>query len=113
MAAPTVQLVMTHCPSVEVATAIARAAVEQRLAACASILGPCRSIYVWQGKLEDEAEVPLLLKTTAEAFTPLSALIRQHHPYELPEILAVDIAQGLPAYLDWVAGQVAASRAGD
>lgn len=113
MATPKIQLVITQCPSAEVASVIARAAVEQQLAACASIQSPCRSIYVWQDKLEDEAEVPLLFKTTAGAFEALSALIRRLHPYELPEILAVDIAQGLPAYLDWVAGRVAAPRAGD
>jgi periplasmic divalent cation tolerance protein len=106
-------LVLTNCPDATVAESIARTLVGERLAACVNVLAPCRSFYAWQGKFCDEPEVPLLIKTTAAGYPALEARLRGLHPYELPEILAVDIAQGLPAYLGWVAGQVAAPRAGD
>lgn len=112
MSSAALQIVLTNCPDADVAASIARAAVTQQLAACANILAPCRSLYVWQGRLADETEVPLLLKTTAACFAALSALIRQLHPYELPEIVAVDVSAGEPAYVDWVAAQVLAPPAG-
>jgi periplasmic divalent cation tolerance protein len=104
-------LVFTNCPDGEVAETIARALIEQQLAACVNILSPCRSVYEWRGKLCTEIEVPLLIKTTPACYPALEATIRKLHPYELPEIVAVDIAQGLPAYLSWVASQVAVSAA--
>ena len=109
---PSAQLVFTQCPNAEVAQTIARRLVDERLAACVSILAPCRSVYRWQGKLCQDDEVPLLIKTTAEGFAGVAALIRQLHPYELPEIVAVDIAQGLPAYLAWLASEVVAPAGG-
>lgn len=90
---------------------MARQLVELRLAACVNILAPCLSIYQWQGKCCEENEVPLMIKTTAACYPALEATIRRLHPYELPEIVAVDIAQGLPAYLGWVTSQVDAPAA--
>ena len=90
-------IVLTNLPDRDTATALAAHLIEQRLAACANILAPCRSIYRWQGAIEDGEEVPLLLKTTAERYTALEAAIRARHPYELPEIVAVPIAFALPA----------------
>jgi periplasmic divalent cation tolerance protein len=112
MSLPVAQLVFTQCPTAEVAQTIARALVEAQLAACVTILPPCRAIYRWQGKICEDDEVPLLIKTTAEGFAGVAALIRQRHPYELPEIVAVDIAQGLPAYLAWLASEVVAPAGG-
>lgn len=106
MSTSPVQLVFTLCPSAELAQQIARRLVDAQLAACVNILAPCRSIYEWQGKACEEDEVPLIIKTTAACYSAVEATIRQLHPYELPEIVAVDISQGLPAYLAWVAGQV-------
>lgn len=106
MADDTVQLVFTNCPGLDVAQLIARQLVDARLAACVNILAPCRSVYEWQGKRCEEDEIPLLIKTTSACYPALEAMIRQNHPYELPEIVAVDIAHGLPAYLAWVSGQV-------
>lgn len=104
-------LVLTNCPDTEVAESIARQLIDQRLAACVNILAPCRSVYEWQGKRCEEVEVPLLIKTTAACYPALEAAIRQCHPYELPEIVAVDIVQGLPAYLGWLVSQVTAPAA--
>lgn len=96
-------LVITTLPDAHSADALANALVEARLAACVSILAPCRSVYRWQGKTENAEEVPLLIKTTAARYAALEAAIRARHPYELPEIIAVPITYGLPDYLAWVA----------
>lgn len=98
-------LVITNCPDAAVAEDIARHLVENQLAACVNILAPCRSIYRWQGSVETAAEVPLLIKTRRERYPALEAAIRAQHPYEVPEIIALPIGQGLPAYLDWVASE--------
>lgn len=98
-------LVLTSLPDAASARALARALVEARLAACVNILAPCRSVYRWQDKIEDAAEVPLLIKTTAARYAALEAAIRARHPYELPEIVAVPIQHGLPDYLTWVAAE--------
>lgn len=98
-------LVLTTLPDAYSAHALAGALVEARLAACVNILAPCRSVYRWQGKTENAEEVPVLIKTTAARYAALEAAIRARHPYELPEIIAVPIDRGLPAYLDWVAAE--------
>ena len=98
-------LVLTNCPDAGCAERIAAALIEQRLAACVNILAPARSVYRWQGAVEQADEVPLLIKTTAERYAALEATIRQHHPYEVPEIVALPIDRGLPAYLQWLADE--------
>lgn len=100
---PDTLIVVTNCPDHVVAEDIARALVEDGLAACVNILAPCRSIYRWQGAVETASEVPLLIKTTPARYAALEAAIRARHPYEVPEIVALPLARGLPAYLDWVA----------
>lgn len=97
-----VLLVFTTCPDEACAQRLARAMVEARLAACASVQAPARSFYHWQGAIEDASEVPLLLKTTAACYPALEAALRERHPYEVPEILAIPASAGLPAYLQWV-----------
>lgn len=99
-------LVLTNLPDAASAQALAALLVEQRLAACVNILAPCRSVYRWQGKVEQTEEVPLLIKTTAGAYAALEAAIKAHHPYELPEIVAVPIESGLQEYLAWLAAEV-------
>jgi periplasmic divalent cation tolerance protein len=96
-------LVLTNLPDRASAESLARALVEGRLAACVNILAPCRSVYRWKGEVQQEDEHPVLIKTTRGAYAALEAAIRQAHPYELPEIVAVPIERGLPAYLDWLA----------
>jgi periplasmic divalent cation tolerance protein len=98
-------LVLTTLPDAESAQALAGQLIEARLAACVNILAPCRSVYRWQGKVEDANEVPLLIKTTAARYDALEAAIRARHPHELPEIVAVPLARGLPGYLAWVAAE--------
>ena len=96
-------LVLTSMPDAASARALAGHLVEARLAACVNILAPCRSVYRWQGRIEDAEEITLLAKTTAARYAALEAAIRARHPYELPEIVAVPISHGLPDYLAWVA----------
>ncbi|BAO31228.1 divalent-cation tolerance protein CutA [Sulfuritalea hydrogenivorans] len=96
-------LVFTNLPDEASAHALATALVVERVAACVNVLAPCRSVYHWQGKVEEATEIPLLIKTTAGCYAVLEAAIRARHPYELPEIVAVPVAHGLPEYLDWVA----------
>ena len=95
-------LVITNLPDADTANKLARAIIESRAAACVNQLAPCTSTYRWQDEIETASEVPLLIKTTSAAYPRLEAVIRAAHPYELPEIIAVTITAGLPAYLDWV-----------
>lgn len=98
-------LVLSNAPDAATAERIARHLVEERLAACVNILTPCRSVYRWQGAVEDAEEIPLLIKTTAARYPALEAAIRALHPHELPEVVAVGVERGLPAYLGWVANE--------
>jgi periplasmic divalent cation tolerance protein len=103
-------LVLTNLPDADSARALAEHLVAERLAACVNILAPCGSVYRWQGKVEDAREVPLLIKTTEARYAALEAAIRAHHPYELPEIVAVPMSHGLPAYFDWLAAETTPER---
>ena len=95
-------LVLTSLPDIEAARRIARDLVEARLAACVQIGAPVESLYHWQGRVETATEIPLAIKTRSDAFPALSQAIRERHPYELPEIVAVDLTDGLPDYLRWI-----------
>ncbi len=106
-------LVFTNLPDADSARALARRLVEDRLAACVNVLAPCRSIYRWKDALEEADEVPVLIKTTASRYADLEAAIRAHHPYELPEIVAVPVVQGLPDYLGWMAAETALAPTGN
>jgi len=96
-------LVLTNLPDRQAAERLAERLVAERVAACINILAPCRSVYRWQGAVQHEEEHPLLIKTTAARYDALEQAIRAAHPYELPEIVAVPIERGLPAYLQWLA----------
>ena len=98
-------LVLTNLPDRAAAERLADALIEKRVAACINILAPCRSVYRWKGAVQHDEEYPVLIKTTAERYSALEAAIRAAHPYELPEIIAVPIERGLPAYLAWVAAE--------
>jgi len=98
-------IVITNCPDEETANAIALAVVEEQLAACVNILPRVQSIYRWQGSVESAAEIPLLIKATTRNYPALEARIKSLHPYDVPEIIALPIARGLPAYLNWVAAE--------
>ena len=96
-------LVLTNLPDRATAEKLADLLVDRQLAACVNILAPCRSVYRWKGALQHDEEHPMLIKTTSERYPALDAALRAGHPYELPEIIAVPIERGLPAYLGWVA----------
>ncbi|GAB4116557.1 MAG: divalent-cation tolerance protein CutA [Sideroxydans sp.] len=98
-----VLLVLTNLPDRGTAERIAEALVTARVAACVNILPGCISMYRWQGKLERVDEVPLLIKTTRDAYDGLEKSLRALHPYELPEIVAIAVTAGLPSYMEWVA----------
>ena len=102
-----VLLVMTNLPDRASAERLADALIEARVAACVNILAPCQSVYRWKDAVQHDEEHPMLVKTTTERYPALEAAIRAGHPYELPEIVAVPIERGLPAYLDWVASETA------
>lgn len=96
-------LVLTNVPDEATAEKLARALVEGRAAACVNVLAPCRSIYRWEGAVETAVEIPLLIKTTRAAYPLVEEIVRVHHPYDVPELIATPITHGLPAYLDWLA----------
>jgi periplasmic divalent cation tolerance protein len=98
-------LVLSNLPDRDAALALAKALVERRLAACVNVLAECTSVYRWQDTIETAAEVPVLIKTTAQRYPALEQAVRELHPYELPEIVAVPIRGGLPEYLRWVAAE--------
>jgi len=100
---PAICLVFTTLPNAEIAGILAKSLVEQRLAACVNILAPCQSIYRWQDNVQVDGEIPLIIKTTTELYPAVETYLRQHHPYDLPEIITLDVLRGLPEYLSWVA----------
>lgn len=104
-AARGVRLALSSCPDRASAERLAEQLLAQRLAACVSLLPGATSIYRWQGQLERSEEVLLLIKTQADCIDELLRVLPAAHPYELPELLVVDVASGLPAYLDWVVAQ--------
>jgi periplasmic divalent cation tolerance protein len=95
-------LVISNLPDRASAEALAKALVECRAAACVNVMSPCFSAYRWKGAVETAEEHPIFAKTTRDRYELLERVIRELHPYELPEIIAVPLAGGLPAYLDWV-----------
>jgi periplasmic divalent cation tolerance protein len=88
------------------ASRLARALVEERLAACVNQIGPVQSIYRWEGKLEQSEEQLLIIKTKRELFTALERRVRELHSYSVPEIVALPIIDGSPEYLRWLGEQV-------
>lgn len=98
-------IVLTTLPDAPSAQQLATLLVDSGLAACVNILAPAQSVYRWQGKLETSQEVPLLIKTRAACYAAVEAAIKNHHPYQLPEIIAIPVTHGLPDYLAWIATQ--------
>lgn len=96
-------LVMSNVPDEKMAVEIARRLVEQGLAACVNILPTVRSIYRWQDAVEEATELTLLIKTVQSRYAEVEIAIKAMHSYDVPEIIALPITEGLPAYLDWIA----------
>jgi periplasmic divalent cation tolerance protein len=96
-------LALSTFPDLQTARRIVSALVEARLVACGNIVPQVESIYRWQGKVETTNEVLVLFKVPAQAYAAFESKVKEFHPYEVPEIIAVDIARGLPQYLRWAA----------
>ena len=95
-------IVFCTCPDLASAESIASSLVETRLAACVNLLPGLRSTYRWQGAVERAEEVQLMIKTVPERFAAVRDAILARHPYELPEVIAVEAVAGLDRYLDWI-----------
>jgi periplasmic divalent cation tolerance protein len=95
-------VVLTTCPDEPSAASLARRLVEERLAACVNRAPGIRSTYQWQGAVQEDEEVLLIAKTSAERLATLSARIQELHPYEVPEVLALPVAAGAERYLAWI-----------
>ncbi len=102
-------LIITSWPDRAQAVALANKLIDERLAACVNVMGECTSVYRWQERNEIATEVPVFVKTLARHYPRLEQLIKSMHPYELPEIIAVPISNGLPAYLRWIAEETSSS----
>ena len=97
-----VLLILSNLPDRERALKLAAALVEERLAACVNVLGECTSLYRWRGAVETASEVPVLIKTRESLYARVEETIRKLHPYAVPEVIALRLSDGLPAYLQWV-----------
>lgn len=96
------QLIFCTCPDKDTATTLARLLVEDGLAACVNIVPGITSVYSWQGQIESAEEHLLLIKAHKDRYPAIESTLRAHHPYQLPEIIAVNIERGLPDYLHWI-----------
>lgn len=96
------KLVLVTCPDLPTAHTIAEGLLESNLAACVNLIPNMVSLYKWQGKVEQAAEVQLFIKTNEINFTKLESYVSQHHPYDVPEVIALDIEQGSSAYIKWL-----------
>jgi periplasmic divalent cation tolerance protein len=94
--------VLTNLPDSESAFNLARSLVRRRLAACVNVLSPATSFYRWEGREEQATEIPVAIKTTRERYQEVEQAIRELHPYDLPEIIALPVERGLENYLGWV-----------
>jgi len=105
MATPDTEIcaLLTTAPDEGIAATLARTLVEERLAACVNVIPGVRSFYRWQGALQNDSEVVLIIKSQRNRSQALAARIKDLHPYELPEVLELPVCGGSPAYLDWIA----------
>ncbi len=95
-------VVLTALPKLSAAKTLARGLVRERLAACVSLSSPITSIYLWKGRLCEEPEILLIIKTRRSLLNPLKKWIVSHHEYQTPEIIALPITDGHKSYLDWI-----------
>jgi len=97
-----IKVVFVTVPDEETAEKISRDIVQNGLAACVNIIKDIRSIYMWEGKLEDGKELLLMIKTSSSAFKKLKDRIKTLHPYSVPEVIAIDVIDGNKDYINWV-----------
>jgi periplasmic divalent cation tolerance protein len=95
-------LVLTNAPDREAAQMLADGLIAARLAACVNVLGACTSVYRWKGAVETASEIPMLIKTRAALLPEVEAFILSHHPYEVPEVIALPLGSASVAYLEWL-----------
>lgn len=98
-------LILCNLPDRNSAEQLAQTLIERQHAACVNIQPPVTSVYRWEGRIETASEIPLQIKTCEDRYYDVEASIRELHPYQVPEIVAIPIAKGLPAYLDWVVAE--------
>ena len=98
-------IVCTHVPDHALAMVLARALLDQRLAACINIGAPVMSIYHWRDRIETGQEVPVVIKTRSALYSNVEAAIRKLHPYDTPEIIAIPVIEGDARYLAWLAAE--------
>lgn len=98
-------VVLCTCPDAPTAGRLAGELVKRRLAACVNVLPEIRSIYRWQDAVQDDGEALMVVKTTRSAYARLESWLAEHHPYDVPEIVALPVALGSVAYLDWVSNE--------
>lgn len=106
-------VVYVTTPNTDIANKIAKNLVETRLAACVNIIQKIQSIYRWGGKIEKDEETLLIIKSRPELFNELSKAVKESHPYEVPEIIALPIIEGNKEYLDWIYGETSNEKGGE
>ena len=99
-------ILVCTCPDAATARRLAGGLLERKLAACVNILPEIRSMYRWQGELHDDSEALMVVKTVQSAYAEVEAWLLQHHPYDVPEVLAVQVQAGSAAYLEWVQNEI-------
>ena len=102
----TARVVLSTCPDAGTAEAVARALIDERLAACVNLVSGVRSIYRWQDEVEQADEILMVIKTTAGKVDALTARVAQLHPYEVPEVIALEAEGVSDAYMAWLEGGV-------
>jgi len=103
-------LVITNLPDKTTALELAEKLISKKLAACVNVQAECTSFYRWKNKIETTSELPIFIKTSAQHYAEVEKTIKAMHPDELPEIIAVSISAGLPAYLQWISAETATSN---
>ena len=100
-------LVITNLPDKTTALKLAEKLISKKLAACVNVQAECTSFYRWKNEIETTSELPIFIKTLSQHYAEVEKTIQEMHPDELPEIIAVSISAGLPAYLQWISAETA------
>ncbi|MGE0545680.1 MAG: divalent-cation tolerance protein CutA [Kofleriaceae bacterium] len=106
LADPALRVVISTFPSIDKAAEVARVLVDEQLVACVNVVPQVRSIYRWQGAVQDDTEALALIKTTVERVAAVTSRLLELHPYDVPEVIALPISAASPAYAAWVRDSV-------